>query len=167
MWKMAPRKPFANWWSATCRWSILRRHEGSAVTPTWRRTWLNEAINQLGELDRTAIVLRFLQQQDLYSVGKALGITDDAAQKRKMMAVMQMNTKPIIAARVVSQDAIDADRVVIHTQWQYSDGQVGQNDWSLHRDTDGWRVIISAGLVEKLRKGFRLGGLTTAAAPQP
>jgi hypothetical protein len=96
-----------------------------------------------------------------------LGITDDAAQKRKMMAVMQMNTKPIIAARVVSQDAIDADRVVIHTQWQYSDGQVGQNDWSLHRDTDGWRVIISAGLVEKLRKGFRLGGLTTAAAPQP
>src|ERR1041384_962275 len=43
---------------------------------------LDEAIDQLGSGDRTAIVLRFLEQRDFRSVGRALGTTDDAAQKR-------------------------------------------------------------------------------------
>jgi len=85
----------------------------------------------------------------------------------KMMAMMQMNTKPIVAARVLSQDERDADNVVIHTQWQYADGQIGKNDWSLHRDNDGWRVVIAEGLVDKLGKGLKLGGMTTPEAPQP
>jgi RNA polymerase sigma factor (sigma-70 family) len=48
---------------------------------------LDEAINQLGEADRTAIVLRFYEQLDLRSVGQALGSSENAAQKRVTRAL--------------------------------------------------------------------------------
>jgi RNA polymerase sigma factor (sigma-70 family) len=43
---------------------------------------LDEAINQLGAADRTAIMLRFFEGRDLRSIGAALGSNEDAAQKR-------------------------------------------------------------------------------------
>src|SRR5215510_2369770 len=49
----------------------------AALTPI-----LDDAINQLGDSDRTAIVLRFYEQRDLRSVGEALGSSENAAQKR-------------------------------------------------------------------------------------
>ena len=85
-----------------------------------------------------------------------------------MMAMMAMNMKPVIsAARVVSQDELDANNVILHTQWQGADGQIGKNDWRLYRDQDGWRFVISTGLVEKLGKGLRLGGLTATESQKP
>ena len=43
---------------------------------------LDEAINELGEEDRTAILLRFFEQHDFRSVGQALGGNEDAARMR-------------------------------------------------------------------------------------
>ncbi len=43
---------------------------------------LDQAINQLGSEDRTAILLRFFEQRDFRSVGLALGSNEDAARKR-------------------------------------------------------------------------------------
>ncbi len=43
---------------------------------------LDEAINQLNAEDRTAILLRFFEQQDFQSVGAALGSNEEAARKR-------------------------------------------------------------------------------------
>lgn len=43
---------------------------------------LDEAINQLSAEDRTAILLRFFEQQDFQSVGAALGSNEEAARKR-------------------------------------------------------------------------------------
>lgn len=43
---------------------------------------LDEAINQLNAEDRTAILLRFFEQQDFQSVGVALGSNEEAARKR-------------------------------------------------------------------------------------
>jgi len=40
---------------------------------------LDEAINDLAEADRTAILLRFFEQQDFRAVGAVLGSTEDAA----------------------------------------------------------------------------------------
>src|SRR6266702_4303903 len=48
---------------------------------------LDEAIAQLGERDRNAVVLRFLQQQPLKDVGVALRIDAKTAQKRVSRAV--------------------------------------------------------------------------------
>jgi RNA polymerase sigma factor (sigma-70 family) len=48
---------------------------------------LDQALDALGRSDREAVVLRFLQQRDLRSVGQALGCSEDAAQKRVTRAL--------------------------------------------------------------------------------
>jgi len=48
---------------------------------------LDEAINELGEEDRKAVLLRFFEQQDLRSLGQALGSTEDAARMRVARAL--------------------------------------------------------------------------------
>lgn len=53
---------------------------------------LDEAVETLGEPDRTAILLRFFQNKSLRDVGAALGTSDDAAQKRVTRALDQLRT---------------------------------------------------------------------------
>jgi RNA polymerase sigma factor (sigma-70 family) len=48
---------------------------------------LDDAINELGEADRTAILLRFFEQHDFRSVGEALGSNEDAARMRVTRAL--------------------------------------------------------------------------------
>ena len=43
---------------------------------------LDEAINELGDDDRTAILLRFFEERDLRSIGHVLGSSEDAARMR-------------------------------------------------------------------------------------
>ena len=56
---------------------------------TWAKVEdsIDEAMASLSASDRTAIVLRFFQNQSLREVGAALGTTDDAAQKRVSRAM--------------------------------------------------------------------------------
>jgi RNA polymerase sigma factor (sigma-70 family) len=49
----------------------------AAVTPI-----LDDAINQLGSEDRTAILLRYFEQKEFVAVGEALGSNEEAARKR-------------------------------------------------------------------------------------
>ncbi|MEK7706852.1 MAG: sigma-70 family RNA polymerase sigma factor, partial [Verrucomicrobiota bacterium] len=51
---------------------------------------LDEAINELGEADRTAILLRFFEQHDFRSVGEALGSNEDAARMRVTRALEKL-----------------------------------------------------------------------------
>src|ERR1019366_9503401 len=53
---------------------------------------LDEAINELGEADRTAILLRFFEQQDFRSVGRALGSNEDAARMRVTRALEKLES---------------------------------------------------------------------------
>ena len=80
-----------------------RRHERRAVmalggeptvdprilAPTWQRLSpaLDAGVASLREADRQAIVLRFFQRQSLADVGRAMGISEDAAQMRVSRAV--------------------------------------------------------------------------------
>ena len=61
--------------------------------PEWEQVapYLDESLNQLNPADRDALVLRFLKQQDLRTVGAALGISDDAAQKRVDRALEKLH----------------------------------------------------------------------------
>jgi len=52
---------------------------------------LDDAINQLGAADRTAILLRFFEQRDLRSIGEALGSNEDAARKRVARALDKLH----------------------------------------------------------------------------
>ncbi len=53
---------------------------------------LDEAINELGEADRTAILLRFFEQRDFGSVGEALGSNEDAARMRVNRALEKLES---------------------------------------------------------------------------
>ena len=53
---------------------------------------LDEAINELGEADRTAILLRFFEQHDFRAVGQALGSNEDAARMRVTRALEKLET---------------------------------------------------------------------------
>jgi len=54
---------------------------------------LDDAINELGDADRKAILLRFYEQCDLRRVGEALGTSENAAQKRVMRALDQLHSR--------------------------------------------------------------------------
>jgi RNA polymerase sigma factor (sigma-70 family) len=51
---------------------------------------LDEAINQLQPDDRAAILLRYFEKQDLRCVGRAIGATENAAQKRVARALDEL-----------------------------------------------------------------------------
>src|SRR4051812_39467454 len=63
-----------------CMQSTLRENE----TDSWKQIapLLDKAIADLGEADRNAVVLRFLEGKDLKEVGAALGTSEEAAKKR-------------------------------------------------------------------------------------
>ena len=60
--------------------------------PPWELVapYLDESLNQLNPADRDALVLRFLKRQDFRAVGAALGISEDAAQKRVSRALEKL-----------------------------------------------------------------------------
>ena len=51
---------------------------------------LDEAVAQLAEADRNVVVLRYFEQRPLADVGRALGLSEDAAQKRVSRAVEKL-----------------------------------------------------------------------------
>jgi RNA polymerase sigma factor (sigma-70 family) len=53
---------------------------------------LDDAINQLGAEDRTAILLRYFEQRDFRSVGEVLGSNEDAARKRVGRALEKLHS---------------------------------------------------------------------------
>ncbi|HEX5220711.1 MAG TPA: sigma-70 family RNA polymerase sigma factor [Verrucomicrobiae bacterium] len=57
--------------------------------PDWEhlRHVLDDAMSELGEADYDAIVLRYFQKQDFRTVGAAIGVSDDTAQKRVTRAL--------------------------------------------------------------------------------
>jgi len=59
--------------------------EFSSIAPI-----LDEAINELNETDRTAIVLRFFEERDFRSVGESLGSNEDAARMRVNRALEKL-----------------------------------------------------------------------------
>jgi len=67
----------------------LAAHMDTTPDAAWQQLapLLDEAVAQLREADRNAIVLRYYEQQSLDEVGAALGIGADAAQKRVARAL--------------------------------------------------------------------------------
>lgn len=59
---------------------------------TWEelRPRLDEALGQLSEADRNAVLLRYFERQDFRKIGAALRISDDAAQKRVSRALEKL-----------------------------------------------------------------------------
>ncbi len=73
--------------------------------PNWDhiRPVLDEAMADLNDEDREALLLRFFKDQDFRAVGSALGVSDDAAQKRVSRAVDRL--RGLLARRGVAVGA--------------------------------------------------------------
>lgn len=61
---------------------------------------LDETLNELEPADREALLLRFYERRDLRTVGAALGVSEDAAQKRVARALEKL--RGLLAERGVS-----------------------------------------------------------------
>lgn len=61
---------------------------------------LDETLNELEPADREALLLRFYERRDLRAVGAALGVSEDAAQKRVARALEKL--RGLLAARGAS-----------------------------------------------------------------
>jgi hypothetical protein len=75
---------------------------------------LDEAVAQLGDADRNAIVLRYYEQRPLGEIGVAFGIGADAAQKRvaraldKLRAIFARKGVPLTSSAVAAAIAANA-----------------------------------------------------------
>ena len=76
---------------------------------------LDETIEQLEPPDRQAILLRFFERRDFRSIGNALGISDDTAQKRVSRAIEKLRSLLVergVTLSVVLLSALLAGRVI-------------------------------------------------------
>ncbi len=84
--------------------------------PEWSATapLLDAAMDTLPDSDRNAIVLRFFEQKDFRSVGAALGMSDDSAQKKVSRAVEKL--RGILGRRgVASTGGALASLLAVHS----------------------------------------------------
>ncbi|HYV27233.1 MAG TPA: sigma-70 family RNA polymerase sigma factor [Candidatus Eisenbacteria bacterium] len=83
--------------------------EMNSTTPAIEPDWdaiaplLDEAMSQLDEKDRNAILARYFQNQNLKSVGERLGASEEAAQKRVSRALEKL--RALLAQRGVTHSA--------------------------------------------------------------
>ena len=110
------RVPLAGWLIKATRWVSLnalreqarrRKHEQKAAAMTSeigdepedaRQIWdelkphLDAALAKLGDLDRSAVVMRYMQRRSLREVGEALGVSEDAAKQRVFRAIGKLRS---------------------------------------------------------------------------
>ena len=67
---------------------------------------LDDAMGSLSGPDRTALILRYFENQSLRSVGKSLGVTEDAAQKRVTRAIERLRISLTIRGITLSATVI-------------------------------------------------------------
>src|SRR5438445_2213921 len=82
------------------------------ATPEWERLRpvLDEAMSELSEPDYDALLMRFFKNQDLRSVGLALGVSDDAAQKRVSRALDKL--RDLLSQRGIATPAVALSTVL-------------------------------------------------------
>ena len=84
----------------------------SETAPEWERVQpvLDEAMADLSDEDREALLLRFFKNRDFRAIGATLGVSDDAAQKRVSRALERLRTQ--LTSRGVTTTAVALSTVL-------------------------------------------------------
>ncbi len=92
--------------------AMQQLNENPSAEPRWSeiKPVLDEAMAELPDADRDALLLRFFKERDFRSVGEALGVSDDAAQKRVSRALEKL--RDIFARRGVTISAAGLSAVL-------------------------------------------------------
>lgn len=116
-------------------------HNGDGTEWTHIEPLLDEAMSALDTTDRAAVLLRFFERKNLREVGAALGVSEDAAQKRVARALDRL--REILAGHGVTTPGAAAFASVL----------------SLHAVQSA-----PAGLVTTLAAGAAAGGMAVQSA---
>ena len=121
------------------------RSEVTSMEADWEEIApeLEAAVGKLGKADRDAVLLRFYEQRPLAEVGRCLGISEKAAQKRVERAVGRLREK--LAGKGVEVEAGSLGAIVL----AHAAGGGGGG---------------AAGLVEKVMAGIGGGGAGSGTA---
>ena len=91
----------------------------SETTTEWERVgpMLDEAMADLSDEDREALLLRFFKNHDFRTIGLSLGVSDDAAQKRVSRALERLraefNRRGVTTTSVALSTAVSANAVSV------------------------------------------------------
>lgn len=85
--------------------AVMNQHDSRSAENEWRQIEpiLDEAMQELDEPDRTAVLLRYFENKSLQEVSRALGTSEDAARKRVSRAVERL--RGILGRRGVAASA--------------------------------------------------------------
>ncbi len=140
--------------------------------PLWEQiaVHVDESLNQLRAGDRDAIVLRFFQQQDFRAMSLALGVSEDAAQKRVSRALEKLKrlvnrrgfnlTNPALASALTSKGVVVASSKLTTVVIAASLGA------ALKTTPVSLTTLLKAMATTKLKAGM-LGALVIASALAP
>ncbi|MEO7415191.1 MAG: sigma-70 family RNA polymerase sigma factor [Opitutaceae bacterium] len=94
--------------------AMLEQSRPLAAEEDWEQVKpvLNEVVNDLGEVDRDAVLLRFYQQLSLREIGASLRLTEDAAQKRVERALQRM--RAALAKRGITSTSVALAALLQH-----------------------------------------------------
>jgi hypothetical protein len=76
---------------------------------------------------------------------------DSYGTPEKLMAfVLAGSPHPVGGMQILGEDQIDANDVVLHTQWQHEDDTIVHNtDSQFQQSADGWRLVVPMILVDR------------------
>jgi len=76
---------------------------------------LDEALNELNDVDRQAVLLRFFQRKPMIEIGRALGVSEDAAKMRVSRAIDRLRTQLVsrgVTCTAVALGTVLTDRSI-------------------------------------------------------
>lgn len=98
---------------------------------------LDEALLELGDRDRTALTLRFFEQRGFREIGRILGISEDAAQKRVAKALQSL-TRSLARRGVAVTSTAATARAMEAAVASAPDGLAAGISAAVASSTTGW-----------------------------
>lgn len=88
--------------------------DGSATDADWARLrpLLDRAMDELGERDRVAVLLRYFEHRSFTEIGVALGLSEDAARMRVERALEKLRAR--LGRRGVTSTGVALSAVLVH-----------------------------------------------------
>jgi RNA polymerase sigma factor (sigma-70 family) len=146
----------------------------STGEPSWKdiAPALDEAIDELSDADRHAVLLRFFEHRDFRSVGAAIGASEDTAQKRVSRAVAKL--RALLARRGIVLSAAALAGLLAAGSVSASPAglcaRIGRAAWSATAGSAGspsaMKVLIDFMKTKKLALALGFAGIAAfVAAP--
>jgi len=86
-------------WRSETRRRTREQHAAAMEPPESAQLWdeiapnLDEALNQLSDTDRQAVLLRYFERKPMRDIGRTLGVSEDAAKMRLSRAIDRLRTQ--------------------------------------------------------------------------